>query len=214
VIAVSGRVDRLDARPRADGADGTELVIVDYKTGRHLLSVDDTRSSLALALYAIAASRTLHRDCRQVELHHLPSGQVLTWTHTDESLARHLRRAEEVAEECAAADERMRAPLPPDRYDEVFPPRPSSRCGWCDYQRLCPEGEQAAATRRPWDALAELLSSYRSVAFQKVVRACAVVAGASTFGLCAAAGMQVRSAPSRTAISCCSAGGQALSSSP
>jgi RecB family exonuclease len=156
LIAVSGRIDRLDARPRADGADGTELVIVDYKTGRHVLSVDDARSSLALALYAIAASRTLHRDCRQVELHHLPSGQVLTWTHTDESLARHLRRAEEIAEECAAADERMRAPLPADGYDEVFPPKPSPGCGWCDYQRFCPEGQQAAATHRPWDALAEL----------------------------------------------------------
>jgi hypothetical protein len=92
-----------------------------------------------------------------VELHHLPSGQVLTWTHTGESLARHLRRAEEVAEECAAADERMRAPLPASDYDEVFPPKPSPGCGWCDYQRFCPEGQQAAAPHRPWDALAELL---------------------------------------------------------
>jgi RecB family exonuclease len=157
VIAVSGRIDRLDSRPRADGADGTELVIVDYKTGRRVLSVDDARSSLALALYAIAAARTLHRDCRQVELHHLPSGQVLAWTHTGESLARHLRRAEEVAQECAAADERMRAPLPAANYDEVFPPKPSPVCGWCDYQRFCPEGQQAAAPHRPWDALAELL---------------------------------------------------------
>jgi hypothetical protein len=122
-----------------------------------VLSVDDARSSLALALYAIAASRTLHRDCRQVELHHLPSGQVFAWTHTGESLARHLRRAEEVAEECAAADERMRAPLPAASYDEVFPPKPSPGCGWCDYQRFCPEGQQAAKPHRPWDALAELL---------------------------------------------------------
>jgi RecB family exonuclease len=156
VIAVSGRIDRLDTRPRADGAEGTELVVVDYKTGRHVLSVDDARSSLALALYAIAASRTLHRDCRQVELHHLPTGQVLTWTHTDETLRRHLRRAEQVAEECAEADERMRAKLPQARYDEVFPPKTSPGCGWCDYQRSCPEGQQAAAPHRPWDALAEL----------------------------------------------------------
>jgi RecB family exonuclease len=156
VIAVSGRIDRLDTRPRADGAEGTELVVVDYKTGRHVLSVDDARSSLALALYAIAASRTLHRDCRQVELHHLPTGQVLTWTHTDETLRRHLRRAEQVAEECAEADERMRAKLPEARYDEVFPPKTSPGCGWCDYQRSCPEGQQAAAPHRPWDALADL----------------------------------------------------------
>ena len=92
-IAVSGRIDRLDARPRADsdgtggtgggGTGDTELVVVDYKTGRHVLSVDDARSSLAMAIYAVAASRVLRRDCRRVELHHLPSGQVLAWEHTD-----------------------------------------------------------------------------------------------------------------------------------
>src|SRR5262249_40970801 len=150
-IAVSGRIDRLDARPRADGPDGstggTELVVVDYKTGRHLLSVDDARSSLALALYALAASRALRRDCRRggraaagalrgdgggVELHHLPSGEVLAWEHTVESLQRHLRRAEDIAAECAEADERMRAPLPREKYDEVFPPQTGPACGWCD----------------------------------------------------------------------------------
>ena len=47
-----------------------------------------------------------------------------------------------------------RCPRP--SYDEVFPPKPSPGCGWCDYQRLCPEGQQAAAPHRPWDALAEL----------------------------------------------------------
>jgi hypothetical protein len=156
VIAVSGRIDRLDARPRADG-EGTELVVVDYKTGRHLLSVDDARSSLALALYALAASRALRRDCRRVELHHLPSGQVLAWEHTPASLQRHLRRAEDMAVECADADERMRGPLPPERYDEVFPPNPGPACGWCDYLRNCPEGLTAAGSpRRPWEGLAEI----------------------------------------------------------
>jgi RecB family exonuclease len=169
-IAVSGRIDRLDARPRsargegggtesgAEGssAEGTELVVVDYKTGRHLLSVDDARSSLALAIYALAASRALRRDCRRVELHHLPSGQVLAWDHTEESLRRHLRRAEDVADECAEADERMRASLPKEKYDEVFPPRTSPACGWCDYLRSCPAGQAVAAPRRPWEALAEL----------------------------------------------------------
>jgi RecB family exonuclease len=161
-IAVSGRIDRLDERPRADkdgddgDAEGTELVVVDYKTGRHVLSVDDARSSLAMAIYAVAAANVLRRDCRRVELHHLPSGQVLAWEHTDESLARHLRRAEDVASECAEADELMRAGLAKQRYDEVFPPQPAPRCGWCDYLRNCPEGQQVASAHRPWDALAEL----------------------------------------------------------
>ena len=151
MIAVSGRIDRLDTRPAEDGA-GTEIVVVDYKTGRHLLTVDDARASMALALYALAAGRVLRRPCHRVELHHLPTGQVLAWSHTDESLARHLRRAEGIAEECAAADERARG-LPPERYDEVFPPRPSPACGWCDYRRHCPEGSIAAVPRRPWDGL-------------------------------------------------------------
>ena len=160
-IAVSGRIDRLDARQAttaddAVAAEGTELVVVDYKTGRHLLSVDDARSSLALALYALAASRALRRECRRVELHHLPSGQVLAWEHTEETLQRHLRRAEDVAAECAEADERMRASLPREKYDEVFPPRTGPACGWCDYRRSCPAGQAAAAPHRPWDALAEL----------------------------------------------------------
>jgi len=154
LIALSGRIDRLDTRPAADGR--TELVVVDYKTGRHVLSVDDARSSLPLALYAIAARRVLRKDCRRVELHHLPSGQVLAWEHTGESLARHLRRAEDIAEECADADERMRAPLPPEACDEVFPPRPGPACGWCDYLRHCPEGQAAAVARHPWDGLAAI----------------------------------------------------------
>jgi RecB family exonuclease len=175
-IAVSGRIDRLDLRPaQATGPPpapgppqapgpahapgpaedaGIELVVVDYKTGRHLLTVDDARSSMALALYALAAGRALRRPCHRVELHHLPTGEVLTWSHTDESLARHLSRAEDIAEECATADERMRDGLPADRYDEVFPPRPSSSCGWCDFRRHCPEGAAAAVPRRPWDGLA------------------------------------------------------------
>jgi RecB family exonuclease len=150
-IAVSGRIDRLDSRPADDA--GTELVVVDYKTGRHVLTVDDARSSMALALYALAAGRVLRRPCHRVELHHLPTGEVLVWSHTDESLARQLRRAEDIAAEAAPADERMRDGLQAGAYDKVFPPRPGPSCGWCDYRRHCPEGAAAAVPRRPWDGL-------------------------------------------------------------
>lgn len=143
IIAVSGRIDRLDAR------DG-ELVVVDYKTGRHVLTTDDARSSMALAIYAIAAGRVLRKPCHQVELHHLPTGQVISWTHTDQSLDRHLRRAEAIAQECAAADE---GPREGPAVDQAFPPSTSPSCGWCDYLRHCPEGQHAAIRRRPWDGL-------------------------------------------------------------
>jgi hypothetical protein len=152
LIAVSGRIDRLDSRTTASG--GTELVVVDYKTGRHLLTVDDARSSMALALYALAAARSLRRDCTRVELHHLPTGTVIAWEHTADSLTRHLRRAEDIAAECADADDTMRAGLAPDGQDAVFPPRPSPMCGWCDFLRHCEQGRAAAARHRPWDGLA------------------------------------------------------------
>ena len=149
-IAVSGRIDRLDERP-ADG--GSELVVVDYKTGRRPLSTDDARTSLPLALYAVAAARVLRRPCHRVELHHLPARAVHAWAHTDATLARHLGRAEDIAAECAAADERHRAGLAPAEVDEVFPPSPGPGCGWCDFRALCPEGSAATPARRPWDGL-------------------------------------------------------------
>ncbi|MGI5154671.1 RecB family exonuclease [Microbispora sp. CA-102843] len=168
VIAVSGRVDRLDRR-------GDELVVVDYKTGRRPPTSDDARSSIALAVYAIASSRMMRRACHRVELHHLPSGTVAEWEHTDESLARHLRRAEDIATEAADADDAYRewagrakgsVPAPrredgggalavPPEIDRLFPPEPGSLCSWCDFRRHCPEGRAASPDRLPWDALAE-----------------------------------------------------------
>jgi putative RecB family exonuclease len=168
LIAVSGRIDRLDDRPAQPGAGPREiaqpgipwrdrdLVVVDYKTGRTPPTTTDARSSLALALYALAAGRVLRRPCSKVELHHLPTAQVVAWEHTRESLDRQLRRAEDIAGECAQADERFRSSEDPaDRGDAVFPPRPSAWCGWCDFRAHCPEGQLAAPAKRPWDGLAE-----------------------------------------------------------
>jgi putative RecB family exonuclease len=155
VIAVSGRIDRLDQRRAPDGTG--DLVVVDYKTGRRAPTVDDARTSLPLALYAIAAERTLRRPCRRVELHHLPTSAVLAWDHTPDSLARHLRRAEDIATECSAADALVRgdpdAAPSADQLEDVFRPSPGPGCGWCDYRAHCPEGSAASERRRPWDGL-------------------------------------------------------------
>ncbi|GAB2839573.1 PD-(D/E)XK nuclease family protein [Actinoallomurus bryophytorum] len=154
LITVQGRIDRLDRRHG-------ELVVVDYKTGRRPLTSDDARSSLALALYAAASGRMMRAPCRLVELHHLPTGEVAVWEHTEDSLDRHLRRAEDIAEECGQADEWYRehiapgaaAGLPHAEFDAMFPPRTGVLCGWCDYARHCPEGRAAAPARDPWAAL-------------------------------------------------------------
>ena len=162
-IAVSGRIDRLDDRPvDGTGPDGSypgprrDLVVVDYKTGRRSLTVDEARSSMALALYALAAGRVLRRPCHRVELHHLPSGEVHGWTHTDLSLDRHLSRVEDIAAECAAADRRYAEDADHADHAErsgVFAPLAGPGCGWCDFRPNCPEGQLAGPVRRPWDGL-------------------------------------------------------------
>jgi RecB family exonuclease len=153
-IVVTGRIDRLDARRGPGGKTG--LAVVDYKTGRRRLSAGDARTSLALALYALAAARIFHAPCHRVELHHLPTGEVHHWEHSAQTLDRHVRRAEGIAAECRAADERFREGLPAGPAGEVFPPRPGPGCSWCDFRALCPEGSAAAPAHRPWDGLAEL----------------------------------------------------------
>ena len=144
-LAVSGRVDRIDDR------DG-DLVIVDYKTGRRPLTSDDARGSLALALYTLGARRTLRRGCTRVELHHVPTGDVVAWEHTDESLQRHVSRAEATAGDIVAATDTLAAGADAD---DVFPPAPTPSCAWCDFRRHCPEGQAASPDLDAWAGLAQ-----------------------------------------------------------
>jgi putative RecB family exonuclease len=142
-LALTGRVDRIDAR-------GDELVVVDYKTGRSPPGEDDARGSLALAVSALATARTLRRPCGRVELHHLPTGRVVGWEHSEGSLARHVARAEDTAEDIVAGTDTLEAGADPD---EVFPPAPGRHCAWCDYRRHCPEGRATEPDRAPWAGL-------------------------------------------------------------
>ncbi|WP_114453727.1 RecB family exonuclease [Halopolyspora algeriensis] len=142
-IIAEGRVDRIDQR-------AGELVVVDYKTGRHALSAEDARDSRALALYALAVRGMSHRTCRRVELHHLPTGRILAWEHTEESLARHRSRAEELAAELQAATDALHTG---QNADTTFPPRTGRHCSSCDFRQHCPDGRRAAPDIAPWALL-------------------------------------------------------------
>lgn len=146
VLALSGRVDRIDRR-------GDELVIVDYKTGRRGSDADDARGSAALALYAYASARVFRRPCHRVELHHLPTGTVAAHEHTDESLERAVARAEATGRDILAAEKAMGDGADPDA---AFPTTPGSLCSYCDFRRVCPAGADAPV-REPWSAVATLL---------------------------------------------------------
>jgi putative RecB family exonuclease len=144
-LALSGRVDRIDQR-------GDELVIVDYKTGRVPSTDDDARGSPALAAYVLGVRRTLRRPCSRVELHHLPSGTVAAFEHTERSLANHVRRAEDVAADIGTATAAMDAGADSDT---AFPAAPGRQCGWCDFRPSCPVGQAATPARETWSFLPE-----------------------------------------------------------
>ncbi|WP_235508477.1 MULTISPECIES: PD-(D/E)XK nuclease family protein [unclassified Terrabacter] len=142
-VAITGRIDRLDDR-------AGELVVVDYKTGRQVPTDDDARTSLPLALYAVAASRMFRRPCHRVELHHVPSGTIAAHEHTDESLARKIAEAESIASDLRRADAEFKE-LGVE--STRFAPRTSAICSWCDFRAHCPEGQQMGPEKSDWAGL-------------------------------------------------------------
>lgn len=142
-LAVTGRLDRLDDR------DG-ELVVVDYKTGRARLTDDDARTSLPMALYAVAAAGMFRRPCVRVELHHLPAGEVLAHEHTPDSLQRKVAEAESIASDLRKVDADHAAK---GVDSQLFQPRVSPICTWCDFRAHCPEGQQIGAEQSDWAGL-------------------------------------------------------------
>jgi putative RecB family exonuclease len=88
-----------------------------------------------------------------VELHHLPTGGVAAFEHSEESLARHVERAERTAADIVAATDTLAAGADPDA---VFPPAPGPGCRWCDFRSACPQGQAASPELEPWAGLADL----------------------------------------------------------
>ena len=159
-LSLSGRIDRLDRRPRpADVAPAAvapdrddELVVVDYKTSRVPSTGDEARTSLALGLYAAAVWKMFRRRTLRVELHHVPSGTVASHVHSPESLTRKVEQARSIARDAQRADLDF---ADKGQDSEAFPPRPGPLCGWCDLRAHCPEGQAAAPEKAPWAALEE-----------------------------------------------------------
>lgn len=142
-LAISGRIDRVDEQE-----DGS-LVVVDYKTGRSMPSEDEARSSMQLAVYAVAVERTFRARCARVELHHIPSGHIAAATITPQTTERQMRRAAATADDIDRAREAVATGTHPD---EAYPARVSPSCGHCDFWAHCPEGRQVPL-KAPWFAV-------------------------------------------------------------
>lgn len=142
-LAFFGRIDRLDDR-------GGDLVVVDYKTGRAQPTEDDARTSMQLAMYAVAAERTLRAPVARVELHHIPTSTIAGVDLSTETRHRQLRRAAYTADDIDRAKADLAGGGDPDT---AYPARPSRACGWCDFWAHCPEGRATTPLRDPWFAV-------------------------------------------------------------
>jgi RecB family exonuclease len=148
-VTLEGRVDRIDDR------DG-QLVIVDYKTGRHPSTDDDAAASWALALYSLATGRILRRRCARAELHHLPTGLVAAVDYTRELILRQIDRLTGLAREIDKTANTYRDVIKDGASSEqaaiLFPTRVGPLCGSCPYRHACPDG-QAIPAAAPWSYL-------------------------------------------------------------
>lgn len=142
-LAISGRIDRVD-----ELADGS-LVVIDYKTGRAVPTEHDARSSMQLAVYAVAVERTFRARCARVELHHIPSGVIAAAEITPATRERQMRRAAATADDIDRAKQRLAAGVAPD---EAYPARVGPACGHCDFWSHCAEGRQVPL-KDPWFAV-------------------------------------------------------------
>ncbi len=120
-VTLRGIIDRLDL------TDEGELVVVDYKTGR-APSVNFEQTKLkGVQFYADLCESVLGRAPVEVRLLHLREPLEITARPNPQSLRGHRRRTAAVwtaiERACSTGD---------------FRPRPSSLCGFCSFQPLCP----------------------------------------------------------------------------
>jgi RecB family exonuclease len=144
-LIIEGRVDRIDA-------EGSHLVIVDYKTGRFGKMAEHAENSTQLGLYALIVSRAMRKPCTTVQLHHLPTGTVHGFEHTSASLAQILAKCEEAAGRMQAA---IDAHAAKDHSREWFPPHPGPQCSTCDFRRHCEIGQTQSDPLVSWALLSD-----------------------------------------------------------
>ena len=134
-IVVVGAIDRIDAHE-----DGS-LHVIDYKTNRRARTRSQVRSSLQLAIYALATEELYGRAPTTVALDFIVAGVTVTVPVEELDLASVPRRLAAVARRIRSGEDT---------------PTPNRLCDWCDFKDVCPawtgeggaliEGEDGPAT--------------------------------------------------------------------
>ncbi len=131
---ITGRIDRVDKI-------GKNLVISDYKTSKSVVSWDEARESLQLAVYYLAA-----RSDPELSSLGDPASMQLVYPNAPLSKG-------DVQKRCQNPDEAERAlerlpGLMEAVLAEDFRPNPEADCRWCKFKPLCPlwaEGKELPA---------------------------------------------------------------------
>jgi putative RecB family exonuclease len=124
-IVVVGAIDRVDVDEVGD------LHVVDYKTSRRARSRSQVRSSLQLAIYALATEELFGRLPATVALDFVVPGLRVAVPVAELDL-------EAVPARLAAAAARIRA--------GEDTPTPNRLCDWCDFRAICPAWQGDGAT--------------------------------------------------------------------
>lgn len=156
-ITLQGRIDLI-----ADRGDGP--VIVDWKMYRHPGDMDErAATSTALALYVLAAGRTLRKRISRAELHEVRTGSVGVVDYDRGRLMRHIDRIIVDDNHLAGLEQTMTDSLvgvtDPETVqairDDVFPAAPSGLCASCWFRDSCPDGQLIPAATT-WQYLPDL----------------------------------------------------------
>jgi putative RecB family exonuclease len=121
-IVLFGKADRID-----EGVEGG-IRVIDYKTGRRQLDVEDLSRDIACRVYALAAADTYRREVEKVSLIYLATGEEISWSPEQEDLDVARDELEALATEILTADS--------------FPAAPGDQCRFCPFQLGCKERQQ------------------------------------------------------------------------
>lgn len=111
-LVLMGKVDRID-----ELADG--LHVIDYKTGK---SQND--DDFQIMTYVILAKQRFGKTVKKASYFYLRTGSWKTYSPS-------------AGDEQVTA-EKFRRVVKTIKADELFQPKPSRLCGWCDYLEVCP----------------------------------------------------------------------------
>lgn len=122
-VLVTGKIDRIDAIPKAGG-----LVITDYKTGKAPSARPSLLDEFQLPLYVAMVAEARAEAVEKVVLHYLKGNVRHEYRLGETDVRRAKERALGLARGIRTGD---------------FPARVSPLCGWCSFRADCPSREAA-----------------------------------------------------------------------